>query len=310
MNIILQGACLDVLKGLPDRSVQCCVTSPPYYGLRDYEVDGQIGLEGSIQEYVSKLVDVFREVRRILSNDGTLWLNLGDTYSSGGRKTRDSDDKLQSREMASRPDDGLKPKDLLGIPWRVALALQDDGWYLRCDIIWYKPNVLPESVIDRPTRAHEYVFLFSKSERYFYDQEQIREPQTGNAHSRGKGVTQKDLIAGYKVRGNRSFHLATKGVARLPNGKNRRSVWGIPTEKYQGSHFATYPEELVEPCILAGCPEGGIVLDPFFGAGTTGLVALKLNRQYLGIELNPEYIKLAEDRLDPWQYQTRLEVTA
>lgn len=306
MNQILCGDCLDILKTLPDGSVHCCVTSPPYFGLRDYGVDGQIGLEGSLGEYISKLTEIFREVRRVLRDDGTLWLNLGDSYSNGGRKTRDNDDKLQSRKMDVRPDDGFKPKNLLGVPWRVAFALQDDGWYLRADIIWHKSNPLPESVSDRPTKAHEYIFLLSKRGEYYYDSIGVREPQTGNAHSRGRGVNPKSKRAGLHVRSNPSFHSQTNKLTKLPNGRNKRSVWTVPLQPYSGSHFATFPEALIEPCIKAGCPEQGIVLDPFFGSGTTGLVALKQNRQFIGIELNPEYIKLAESRVSPWINQTRL----
>lgn len=258
-SLILEGDAMVGLQRLPENSIQCCVTSPPYWGLRDYGVKGQIGLEASLNQFINNLVTVFREVRRVLKDDGVLWLNIGDSYTSGGRTWRAPDKKNPVRAMSVRPDtpEGLKPKDLIGVPWRLALALQQDGWYLRSDIIWEKPNAMPESVKDRPTRSHEYIFLLSKSEKYFYDYEAIREP----------------------------------------NGRNRRSVWSVNTQGFPAAHFATFPPKLIEPCILGGTKPGDFVLDPFFGSGTVGVVSRDLDRQFVGIELNPEYVKIALNRL-------------
>jgi site-specific DNA-methyltransferase (adenine-specific) len=256
---IFQGDALKVLKRFPSDSVQCVVTSPPYWGLRDYNLPGQIGLETTLPKFISKLRSVFREVRRVLRPDGVFWLNIGDGFTSGNRGWRAPDKKNRARAMEVRPDTpkGLKPKDLLGIPWRLAFALQEDGWYLRADIIWNKPNAMPESVKDRPTRAHEYLFMFTKDERYYYDHKAVLDP----------------------------------------NGRNKRSVWDINTLAYAGAHFATFPPKLVEPCIKASTKPGDLVLDPFFGSGTVGVVASELSRRYVGVELHPEYIALAKSRL-------------
>jgi site-specific DNA-methyltransferase (adenine-specific) len=258
-STLFEGDALTVLRRLPSRAVQCVVTSPPYWGLRDYGIEAQIGLEPTLPHFINRLTQIFGEIRRVLKDDGLLWLNIGDGYTSGNRGWRAPDKKNKARAMDVRPDtpEGLKPKDLLGIPWRLALALQDDGWYLRADVIWHKPNVTPESVKDRPTRAHEYLFLFSKSQRYFYDRDAVAEP----------------------------------------GGRNCRSVWTIPTQAAAGAHFATFPPALVEPCINAASRPGDWVLDPFFGSGTVGIVAERLNRPYLGIELNPDYVRLALSRL-------------
>jgi DNA modification methylase len=271
--VILIGDCIESMRGLPDQSVHTCVTSPPYFGLRDYGHDGQIGLEPTPDEFVTKLVEVFREVRRVLRNDGTLWLNLGDSYArQGGREStqgrhwdgREADPgAMHSTRHAS--DIGLKPKDLIGIPWRVAFALQADGWYLRQDIIWHKPNPMPESVTDRCTKAHEYIFLLSKSQRYYFDLEAMKEKATGSALANEK--------------------------------RNRRSVWTVTTKPFKGAHFATFPPDLIEPCIKAGCPEGGTVLDPFGGSGTTGLVAQTWGRKFILCELNSEYAQMAQNRI-------------
>ncbi len=310
MNKILQGDCLSTLKTLPDRSVHCCVTSPPYFGLRDYGHDGQIGLEQTPEEYIAKLVEVFREVRRVLRDDATLWLNLGDSYNAAGRTghgTRQGYKQGTNRASANGSDhtrpsvDSLKPKDLIGIPWMAAFALRADGWYLRQDIIWQKLNPMPESVTDRCTKAHEYVFLFAKSEKYYYDNEAVKEsavkpPQRMQASPE----TAAARSVGPMARGAEGFNHQYADSNRLwgADGKrNRRSVWSLPTQPVSEAHFATLPEKLIEPCILAGCPPDGIVLDPFMGAGTTALVAVKNGRQYLGCELNPEYIKIAEKRI-------------
>lgn len=305
---ILVGDCRDTLRSLPDQSVHCCVTSPPYYGLRDYGVEGQLGLEPTPDEYVAQMVSVFREVRRVLRDDGTLWLNLGDSYATqgiagpqrdasgglGGGRDLGTRGRQQSRIsstgiLRSVPV-GLKPKDLVGIPWRVAFALQADGWYLRQDIIWHKPNPMPESVKDRCTKAHEYIFLLSKNERYYYDAEAIKEPET----TRPQNWTLRQFgQAGVRVQsGSKPMQKAQVGQS----GRNRRSVWTVSTKPYPGSHFAVFPPALIEPCILAGCPEGGTVLDPFGGSGTTAMVALKHGRNAILCELNPKYIELMHER--------------
>lgn len=260
---ILVGDCLQLLRSFPDGHFQSCVTSPPYWGLRDYGVDGQIGAEPILDDYVSALVNVFREVRRVLASDGTVWLNLGDSYTSGGRTWRQTDKKNPARAMSYRADTpkGLKPKDLIGVPWKVAFALQADGWYLRSDIIWHKPNAHPESVKDRPSRVHEYLFLLTQSEEYFYDHDAVKESATGG--------------------GNRS----------------RRSVWSINTEPFSDAHFATFPTGLVVPCIKAGARPNTRVLDPFLGSGTVGEVCLELGRQFVGIELKGEYAEIARRRM-------------
>lgn len=262
---IIVGDARRILHEFPQGHFQCVVTSPPYWGLRDYGIEGQIGAESSVDEYIADLVRLFREVRRTLTNDGTLWLNIGDSYTSGGRTWRGADDKNKGRAMDYRAPtpEGLKPKDLIGVPWRLAFALQADGWYLRTDIIWNKPNCQPESVKDRPTRSHEYVFLFSKSEKYFYDWQAITEPAQD----------------------------------KKQKAKNRRTVWNINTEPYPGSHFAVYPRALTRLCIAAGSRKGDRVLDPFFGSGTTGVVCNELGRDCVGIELKPDYAELAHERL-------------
>ena len=310
MNVkILIGDCRDVLRRLPDASVQCCVTSPPYFGLRDYGVAGQIGLEPTPDAFVAEMVAVFREVRRVLRDDGTLWLNLGDSYSTGpSGKTREDPFKASglsgglnnnraarsASQMRPKSLSGLKPKDLIGIPWRVAFALQADGWYLRQDIIWHKPNPMPESVKDRCTKAHEYIFMLSKSPRYYWDAEAVKEeaqhPERRHKSS-NKSAAQESAFFG-----NAPTNFGRCGTSE--DGKrNRRSVWTVSTQPFKGSHFATFPPALIEPCIKAGCPAGGTVLDPFGGAGTTGLVADRLQRHAVLIELNPEYAAMAERRI-------------
>ena len=345
---ILQGDCREVLKTLPDESVHCVVTSPPYFGLRDYGVPGQIGLEKSPTEYVAELADVFAAVRRVLRQDGTVWLNLGDSYAGSGRggnptkesSTLEGGHASQEASMVKRtrrsseigatardaavtnhanrlrgsqlpaglhenarlagavghawvpPPAGLKEKDLIGAPWMAAFALRAAGWWLRSDIIWHKPNPMPESVTDRPTKSHEYIFLLSKAERYYYDADAIRELDNGQDHARNEAQEIERGQPGV------SPHRGLRTVAgRNGLGRNKRSVWTINTYPYTEAHFATFPPALIEPCILAGCPEGGIVLDPFGGAGTTGLVADRLQRNAILIELNPEYAAMAERRI-------------
>lgn len=258
-SLIVEGDAMLALQKLPSESVQCIITSPPYWGLRDYGIEGQIGLEEKLQQYINKLVAVFSEAKRVLKSDGIFWLNIGDGYTSGNRGYRAPDKKNKARAMSVRPDtpEGLKPKDLLGIPWRLALALQADGWYLRSDIIWNKPNAMPESVKDRPTRSHEYIFMFTKKEKYYYDYQAIKE-----------------------------------------NGRNRRTVWNVNTMPFPEAHFATFPPALIEPCVLASTVEDDFVLDPFFGSGTVGVVCKKWKRNFVGIELNKEYIEIARKRLN------------
>jgi DNA modification methylase len=307
---ILTGNCLDILPTLPPASVQCCVTSPPYWGLRDYGVNGQAGLEETPEAYVANMVAVFREVKRVLRDDGTLWLNLGDTYATNGYTAHPKNENavngglgswnsLTRSQSAMRTIGGvLKSKDLCGTPWRVAFALQADGWYLRSDIIWHKPNPMPESVTDRPTKAHEYIFLLSKSERYFYDAEAVREASVDTSNS-----ARSTLAAN----GSKNVFLNKTGQRRTAGadtfhrdeertGRNRRTVWTITTQPYSDAHFATFPEELPKLCILAGSKPGDMIMDPFAGSGTTGKVALELGRKAVLIELNPAYATLTKER--------------
>lgn len=279
---ILVGDVRESLRSLPDGSVRCVVTSPPYWGLRDYGHDGQIGLEQTPEKYVREMVGVFREVWRVLADDGTLWLNLGDSYGSG--------------------------KQLVGIPWRVAFALQADGWYLRQDIIWAKPNPMPESVTDRCTKAHEYVFLLTKQPRYYYDNAAVLEPFANGGEWLGRDANAAKVKAGgNKDRGDKGAR-ATTGNA---NGRNRRSIWTITTKPFKGAHFAVMPEALVEPCVLAGSAAGDTVLDPFSGSGTVGVVALRHGRNYIGCELNPEYADLSRKRIcDDQPLMNTVEVLA
>ncbi|MBM0416270.1 DNA-methyltransferase [Aeromonas veronii] len=295
---LIIGDCIDSLPRIPDGSVNCCVTSPPYFGLRDYGVDGQIGLEQTPEEYVAKMVEVFREVRRVLRDDGTLWLNIGDSYANGGRKTRDHDSKLPARHLSTRPDDGdgVKPKDLIGIPWMLAFALRADGWYLRQEIIWHKPNPMPESVKDRCTKAHEQIFLLSKSPRYHFDNEAMQEPAT--TEPRGSSHSFSRKTATTPPPGSPANFRENRDAVQYAGTRNRRSVWSVATRPYRGAHFATFPPELIEPCILAGCPAGGVVLDPFGGSGTTAGVAVAHGRKAIICELNPEYGKLVHDRVN------------
>ncbi len=347
---IIQGDCIEGMRQIPDASVHCVVTSPPYYGLRDYgtatwqggdakcdhvqsrnqhggeradrnqegykkfykdvcakcgatRIDQQIGLEESPDEYVARLVEVFREVRRILRHDGTVWLNLGDSYAGNNSQASNNGRAGYGNpreRVVNRISEGLKPKDLIGIPWRVAFALQADGWYLRQDIIWHKPNPMPESVTDRCTKSHEYIFLLSKSAKYYFDHEAIKEP------SANLGVT-SIRFGGTKYGDSDDKKHATKsGNEYTDNGtRNKRSVWTVATQPYAEAHFAVYPTKLIEPCVLAGCPIGGTVFDPFTGSGTTAFVALTHNRNFVGTELNLDYVAIAEKRLS--NIQVRME---
>jgi len=303
-NTILVGDALEQLRTLPDESVHCVVTSPPYWGLRDYNEPGQLGLEPTPEEYVAKMVEVFRDVRRVLRGDGTCWVNLGDSYAGGGGGNYGSGMSVSahkthptaSKDKPKTPP-GLKPKDLVGIPWRVAFALQADGWYLRSDIIWAKPNPMPESVTDRPMKAHEYLFLLSKAPRYFYDADAVREESKPSGWDRQRAKGEDTWKYGRAAGGDPNSTNGIGGTTPHGAGRNRRTVWTIATKPYSGAHFAVMPPALVAPCIQAGCPDGGVVLDPFFGAGTVGLVARENGRDYIGIELNPGYAALAEARI-------------
>ena len=302
---ILIGDVRTRLSEISDQSVQSCVTSPPYWGLRDYGEADQIGLEQSPNEYVEQLVQVFREIKRVLRDDGTLWLNLGDSYASM-RDSKSVPDSLRTGEgtkvfgASNRNPSilkaaGLKHKDLDGIPWRVAFALQSDGWYLRQDIIWAKPNPMPESVTDRCTKSHEYLFLLSKSARYYFDNQAIKEPgvsEIGDAQIRFGGSKYGD--SDDPKHATKSGDVWVKPEDGL---RNKRDVWTINTKPFKGAHFAVMPEALVEPCILAGSKEGDTILDPFSGSGTVGLVALTNNREYLGVELNPQYAEMSVERI-------------
>ena len=324
-NTIINGNSLEVLKSLPDNSIDCCVTSPPYYALRDYGCDGQIGLEETPEKYIERLCEVFSEVRRVLTPEGTLWLNIGDSYNGnkvGNTEVVKNKKVSESNDFHKKLWGGAKPKDLIGVPWMLAFALRSQGWYLRQDIIWHKPNPMPESVTDRCTKSHEYIFLMSKSQKYYFDYEAIQEPCADQSRTnyacgnrtnginkdrndndfgeRSKNWKPRTKNCQYDGQKPNSFHLSRE------NGepdkeyyvRNKRDVWSVNVKPCSEAHFATYPFELIKPCILAGCPENGIVLDPFMGSGTTAIVARSLNRNYLGVELNPEYIKIAHKRLE------------
>lgn len=319
---------MSVLKTLDDESINCCVTSPPYYYLRDYGVNGQIGLEETPEEYIQKLVEIFREVRRVLKKDGTLWVNIADSYAGSGKGASIYPSNAKNYKQGTNKGSVgsyipkttaacCKPKDLIGIPWALAFALRNDGWYLRQDIIWQKPNPMPESVKDRCTKSHEYIFLLSKSPRYYFDSKAIQEDSVSYdkrpsalQRAREKNYATKDRInpeayrksvpryGGKKYTENPDLFYRTKsGNAYDPRPKrNKRDVWTVTTKPFKGAHFATFPPDLIEPCILAGCPVGGVVLDPFAGSGTTGMVAKQHGRKFVLIELNEEYVRLCEKR--------------
>ena len=307
LNKIYLGNCIDVLKTFPDKSINCCITSPPYYGLRDYGVDGQIGNEETPEEYIENLVAVFNEVNRVLTDDGVLWLNLGDSWagSNQGAGTKNPTPKqasnhgtnymtTESHKSKLSKLNGYKPKDLIGIPWMAAFALREAGWYLRQDIIWAKGNPMPESVRDRCTKSHEYIFLLTKSRKYYFDNVSIKEPCVSKQPAGNK----KNMNQGRKGKEGWSFNPENS----IPKeGRNKRDVWTVNTKPCKEAHFATFPDTLIEPCVLAGCPENGVILDPFMGAGTTGMVAKRHNRNYVGIELNADYIQIAENRIENTQ---------
>jgi DNA modification methylase len=311
LNKIYCGDALEVLKTFPTECVDCCITSPPYWGLRDYGVEGQLGLENTPVDYVNNMIIIFNEVKRVLKKQGTLWLNLGDSYASDtkgtGGPSEKQDSNAGSRYKPYKLNHGLKSKDLVGIPWRVAFALQAQGWYLRSDIIWHKPNPMPESVIDRPTKAHEYIFLMAKSAKYYYNDIVISEPLQGkderqwaDNYDNVGSILQGESNAGIKRTKRYSDKYDT-----VPRRK-RRSVWTVPTYPYPEAHFATFPEKLIEPCVLAGCPEGGVILDPFGGSGAVAKVALRARRNFVLIELNKDYCAIAERRIKAERDQTHL----
>ena len=307
-NKIICGDALETLKNFPNESINCCITSPPYYGLRDYHKKEQIGREKTVEEYLGRLVAVFREVRRVLKKDGTCFVVIGDSYAGSGGKGQYMDPKYPKGRNGQNSSItqkmlGYKSKDLMGIPWRLALALREDSWYLRSDIIWHKENAMPEACRDRPTRSYEHVFLLSKSPRYYYDYEQMSEPM--------KGVSKKRYVRGRKpdnkyLKENSGAKLQKINEARkygeykgdnIPQFRNKRDIWTINTVSFRGNHYAAFPPKLAEICMIAGCPKDGIILDPFFGSGTVGFVALIQDRKYIGIELNEEYVNLARKRI-------------
>jgi len=299
--MIITADAIDGLKTLKNGTIDTCITSPPYFGLRDYGVSGQIGIEDTPEEYIDKLVSVFREVKRVLCDDGTLWVNIGDSYAGGsGRWEKEKNiSSMQATNKGSYGQFGvakkwkhetIKSKDLIGIPWLLAFALRNDGWYLRSDIIWNKPNAMPESITDRCTKSHEYIFLLSKSRKYYYDNEAIKEPAVSTDNSkRNRDETRLNNVPGRK----RMTGLIENNYIM----RNKRDVWTVATQPYKGAHFAVFPSKLIEPCILAGSRTGGIVLDPFCGSGTTGVVALEHGREFIGIDLNPDYCEIANKRL-------------
>jgi DNA modification methylase len=327
LNIIYTGDALAVLRTFPNKSISCGVTSPPYYGLRDYGVAGQLGREATPEDYVARLVAMFHEFKRVLTDDGTLWVNIGDSYwgqkgASGESSNAYQVSRYTSGVSINRPCSNtgvrgvvgprqgkhavIKRKDLIGIPWMLAFAMRADGWYLRQEIIWSKPNPMPESVRDRCTKSHESLFLFTKKEHYYFDGKAILEPAAHDGRKDTLAKISPKYVAG--VTGLKVQSFAANAHERWPNiihagglalpARNKRSVWHVPTRSFKGAHFATYPEALITDCVKAGCPPGGVVLDPFMGAGTTAVVARKLGRQYVGIELNPEYVKIANKRLE------------
>jgi len=308
MNKIEFGDCREIMKRWIDEGVkvQTCITSPPYYGLRDYGVDGQIGLEQTPKEYIENMVDVFNHVKELLADDGTLWVNIGDSYSSGGRTSTTNQSLRGNTEYGvTRPPviQGIKPKDLIGIPWMLAFALREAGWYLRQDIIWHKPNPMPESVRDRCTKAHEYIFLLTKNPKYYFNNDAIRTPHKRLwDESNGGNMSAK---GGHKKHNEIETKDSNRKSYPMPNelGANKRSVWTVNVKPYKGAHFATFPKELIEPCVLAGSRKNDIVFDPFMGSGTTAQVALQHGRQYLGCELNKEYEKLQQERINHGQRQ-------
>ena len=308
-NRIICGDALETLKNFPDESINCSITSPPYYGLRDYHKKEQIGREKTVEEYLDRLINVFREVRRVLKKDGTCFIVIGDSYAGTSSKKEQRDSKYPKGRNGQNPLItqkvlGYKSKDLMGIPWRLAFALREDGWYLRSDIIWHKENAMPEACKDRPTRSYEHIFLLSKSPRYYYDYDSLAEPMkevSKKRYVRGRSKENKYLNenSGAKIQKiNEARGYGQYKGDNIPQFRNKRDIWTINTTSFRGNHYAAFPPKLAEICMIAGCPKGGIILDPFIGSGTVGLIALLHNRKYIGIELNEEYVDLARKRIE------------
>ena len=308
-NRIICGDALETLKNFPDESINCSITSPPYYGLRDYHKKEQIGREKTVEEYLDRLINVFREVRRVLKKDGTCFIVIGDSYAGTSSKKEQRDPKYPKGRNGQNPSItqkvlGYKSKDLMGIPWRLAFALREDGWYLRSDIIWHKENAMPEACRDRPTRSYEHIFLLSKSPRYYYDYDSLAEPMkevSKKRYVRGRSKENKYLNenSGAKIQKiNEARGYGQYKGDNIPQFRNKRDIWTINTTSFRGNHYAAFPPKLAEICMIAGCPKGGIILDPFIGSGTVGLIALLHNRKYIGIELNEEYVDLARKRIE------------
>ena len=308
-NRIICGDALETLKNFPDESINCSITSPPYYGLRDYHKKEQIGREKTVEEYLDRLINVFREVRRVLKKDGTCFIVIGDSYAGTSSKKEQRDPKYPKGRNGQNPSItqkvlGYKSKDLMGIPWRLALLLREDGWYLRSDIIWHKENAMPEACRDRPTRSYEHIFLLSKSPRYYYDYDSLAEPMkevSKKRYVRGRSKENKYLNenSGAKIQKiNEARKYGQYKGDNIPQFRNKRDIWTINTTSFRGNHYAAFPPKLAEICVIAGCPKGGIILDPFIGSGTVGLIALLHNRKYIGIELNEEYVDLARKRIE------------
>ena len=308
-NRIICGDALETLKNFPDESINCSITSPPYYGLRDYHKKEQIGREKTVEEYLDRLINVFREVRRVLKKDGTCFIVIGDSYAGTSSKKEQRDPKYPKGRNGQNPSItqkvlGYKSKDLMGIPWRLAFALREDGWYLRSDIIWHKENAMPEACKDRPTRSYEHIFLLSKSPRYYYDYDSLAEPMkevSKKRYVRGRSKENKYLNenSGAKIQKiNEARGYGQYKGDNIPQFRNKRDIWTINTTSFRGNHYAAFPPKLAEICMIAGCTKGGIILDPFIGSGTVGLIALLHNRKYIGIELNEEYVDLARKRIE------------
>lgn len=319
--MIYHGDCRTLLKSIETCSINCCITSPPYYGLRDYGVDGQIGLEETPEQYIEQLADVFDEIKRVLRDDGTLWLNIGDSYAGSGKGGANYPDNAMKYKQGTNAgsltanttkpykSEEIKPKDMIGIPWMLAFELRRRGWYLRQDIIWAKPNPMPESVTDRCTKSHEYMFLLSKSPHYYFNSEAIAEPVVGRtAKKLAQNVKNKTRYGGKKYTEDpKSFYRTKSGNAYEYRPKrNKRDVWTVSTKPYKLAHFATFPEDLIEPCVLAGCPPEGKVIDPFAGTSTTGVVCERYGREFVGIEINKEYCALGSERLQ--NVQMRMDI--
>ena len=309
INTIICGDALETLKNFPDESINCSITSPPYYGLRDYHKKEQIGREKTVEEYLDRLINVFREVRRVLKKDGTCFIVIGDSYAGTSSKKEQRDPKYPKGRNGQNPSItqkvlGYKSKDLMGIPWRLAFALREDGWYLRSDIIWHKENAMPEACKDRPTRSYEHIFLLSKSPRYYYDYDSLAEPMkevSKKRYVRGRSKENKYLNenSGAKIQKiNEARGYGQYKGDNIPQFRNKRDIWTINTTSFRGNHYAAFPPKLAEICMITGCPKGGIILDPFIGSGTVGLIALLHNRKYIGIELNEEYVDLARKRIE------------